>query len=784
MRPGVRAIRWALAGVAVSLGAGGWVWSQSRDELVEGKLQIQVRGSGAAPFGIASGILTSSNTGLNLGRLQEGKGLEGLASGDGVLVDEVYKALVQFRLKPAGRNKLELHEARITYVLACNTTIEYEGDSSIRDHMRDAGSALWRDGVWIVKPPKWVPGSDPRMDVTLVPDGHGRGRFEMDYSVVHPLTVSGESTWKTPVSEIRLEATEGIVTYHADTPFLNIEAPSGAEGFKELMEGMRSFFDSLPMLDVDTRMDFGEDQKIDGTYSEEDGILIAADTYRNLTGAQVAVFVTTGSFAPVLEPVNRDWLPEPDKEGVTVRARVRGQKAPAVKWRFTLYEVTNEKGQCTNCPISGSDPWIPDLELDVSGSPFGAPEQLGPRSWRVETREPEREVHVQVNATDSGAWGRLKAEYLADDQWIVAQVETDLAGGGALDSITIPVDEQGGSNYIADSWEEREDLVPGASRRADDDNEPESEYKGDGLSAYEEYRGFHEAGNLVRTRPKEKDLFFYVEDGLDSKVRAAVEPTGLRVHLVQEDEMGDRTQRIINDNSGGYRRTVQHGLYVAARRLGGNSLGRACSSEADCECQRRRNDVKYGPTPCDRSSLPKVCTRKSGAGQSTPKDTAIVAVDSTVMGRSSPDYLLEVLGHEVMHGVSVEHHGDGDLTLCARGKGDSAEVTLANDECKCLEAGLGVAHSFMPQGTGSGDLQCIMNYANKAAHNFTIFGPVPAAWTSRSSLPKMQTGGRKVGHLCGNPFGTGANAGGQVGDAKRGFGGCKKQVQVSDEGAR
>jgi len=75
--------------------------------------------------------------------------------------------------------------------------------------------------------------------------------------------------------------------------------------------------------------------------------------------------------------------------------------------------------------------------------------------------------------------------------------------------INIPFDDN--RNYISDAWEYDEGKDP----KEDEDDDPHSDnYKGDGLSRYDEYRGFFTQEGYIRTNPNHKDVFVYDPDKL------------------------------------------------------------------------------------------------------------------------------------------------------------------------------------------------------------------------------------------------------------------------------
>ena len=127
----------------------------------------------------------------------------------------------------------------------------------------------------------------------------------------------------------------------------------------------------------------------------------------------------------------------------------------------------------------------------------------------VETAEDGGAATAHVTAMDFGAIGQVRAyAKFKCGGWFPAQVRVN---GTTRDAVSVPVDED--HNLIADFLKDYQGLDPGS----DDDAEPEGDgTKGDGLTAFEEYRGFMVTGYRcgdpvddlhVRTSPKAKNLF-------------------------------------------------------------------------------------------------------------------------------------------------------------------------------------------------------------------------------------------------------------------------------------
>jgi|TARA_Y100000294_G_C8568577_1_gene341823 hypothetical protein len=322
-----------------------------------------------------------------------------------------------------------------------------------------------------------------------------------------------------------------------------------------------------------------------------------------------------------LEVVKKNWRPEHDNEANTlsVTASVEQPAIPA-KFRFTLFEVTREKGWAMNA--GGKDDDSLDLEFLDGLAGFLSPEETSD-GWEIEANRTMTTATVVVKANDYGAWGKLKCEVNVDGHWWPCKSDD---GGGY---VTIPHDED--ENKIADFWEEDKGVSGDAA--ADDDETPEGREPGDGFSNYEEYRGFQIEGTWRDTDPTEKDLFVHNTSGL-AEIESAIDEfeikTELAVHKISEDEF-DRATRIVNFNRGSKqalsrRGNGQKGLLVIVRQL----------------------DDVCGEAVSDHST---------GAVLGGPNITKEVVID--------PSCLLDTTAiHELGHGVNLWHPGGRYLDQC------------------------------------------------------------------------------------------------------------------------
>ena len=259
----------------------------------------------------------------------------------------------------------------------------------------------------------------------------------------------------------------------------------------------------------------------------------------------------------VLEPVGeyKSWTPQlPQGTGntVQVKARIVEPAGMAGKFEFKLEDVGKEPGICMNEPADDADD-----TLDLAIAPVGSGLVFGGDNQTARTESDQTEASVFVQARDWGAYGKLsaKAKIVLGGEEVEVDAVNEKTGEPFL---TIPKDEN--SNSVADAWEEQSGIYPSAAD-ADDDDTPEGKGPGDGLSVYEEYRGFFVQGSHRRLDPRKKDLFVYDPDGL-VRNGALAAATQLEVHFPTASEShcgGSSEDRVVNFNADRYHVVDQHG---------------------------------------------------------------------------------------------------------------------------------------------------------------------------------------------------------------------------------
>jgi hypothetical protein len=494
-----------------------------------------------------------------------------------------------------------------------------------------------------------------------------------------------------------------------------------------------------------------------------------------------------------LEPEDyENWMPEGNLgdvalpgNDITIKATLRRKDDPSaavdkkVRITFTLEKVSSEPGSCMNWPPYGAVA-AKGLRFIQSANPeftVAGPDQ-------AELKTPAKTATIKVSAFDFGGWGRLRAKAVTEDGAEVPvkfKEETD-------PSIPLPLYRD--NDHIAIAWLKEMGQL-GKSPDADDDAEPVGNgSNGDGLTLYEEYRGFSVQGNHVRTDPRRKDLFICDRTGgwATSGIGLFQNSSNLEVHLLDNTELGD--DRVINKNRGvGPHVVDQHGILIIQGPAG--SSPQAVGSWGPPKTTRHIQippGGAYAPAP--------------GNDQAHSDITADIA-------------------HELGHTVDLKHHGDGSLHAVlytwketapgvwqmleqgVSGDSDSASGAIApkgagtpvhllreadGSEWRhgtaapagfAWSAGLQgyLTYAVSKNGECSGDDACVMRYGDKGVYYAegdpaVRYIPDPAQWKPRTTL-------------CGDGQGAGVNAAGhkpqsRYGDAQANHGNCQGQMLVSD----
>lgn len=454
------------------------------------------------------------------------------------------------------------------------------------------------------------------------------------------------------------------------------------------------------------------------------------------------------------------WRPTttPDAEAgdplaVTARVVAMDGSEPAVKvaqFEWTLRDTSREPGVALNFPINATDDRY-DLELSASGPGFA----LVDAKQRVLRSEPSGlSDTVQVVPFDWGGWSTVQVTaVLEGGRRLTGRLKGEIEAG-------LRVPKRAPDSYIADGWKE-ETGAHGADT-SDDEKAPVGDgTKGDGLSLYEEYRGFYEAGEHFGGDPKKKDFFIRLKQagiaigGVQEFQRA----TELKVHYKFTGREFPES-RIINANRDrGPSVTDQHGVIVQVNKA-----------------QKGFYIARGGP--------------------GNPKMITTVDLVSDVAAED-PDELRSSVAHELGHCVNIWHHGEADnKVLWVEDSGKLYEtlrdgtmpptIRVGNEQFDDITSeAIAEAHAEpdktlivvmgRDQGQHSGDDHCFMCYDNAQSYKFRE-GTDLRFWLFDNPIGDS---------LCKKAAGSGVNEAGRIpqsryGPARAGRGDCFHQILVTD----
>lgn len=454
----------------------------------------------------------------------------------------------------------------------------------------------------------------------------------------------------------------------------------------------------------------------------------------------------------------KTWRPSAEHDGsagkpLEVTATVKradGTPAPddVVGFEWELVETSREPGIAINWPTEAKANG--EKEYDLRFEPQG--DQVAATPDNQKLIRPVRNTaqdKVVIKPFDWGGWSTLKVTaVLRDERRLTGRFQ-----GASEDDMRLP--KRRASSLIADDWLTQWN-IPNKGDEMDDDEAPAGDGNaGDGLTLYEEYRGFYENRKHGEGNPMRKDYFAVNKAG--SEVEAALAHfrtiTGLVVHpRVLRTEMD--SGRVINGNyASSPHRVDQHA--VVYQNAGYSGFSRAVG------------------------------------GPSTPKNIEYVGIQTRFPAAptfdANVDYTTSTIAHEALHTVNVWHHGRGDKEVFWNGGGgilfeNAVPITAFNESGSPITAAqanlFGIAGQTVTIGVDggqhSGVEDCVMRYDNAYCYV-----------SKTDALARYVPDAREVAgaQLCDGKDGVSTNAAGNRPQSRFGSatnGQCKSQILVND----
>jgi len=354
----------------------------------------------------------------------------------------------------------------------------------------------------------------------------------------------------------------------------------------------------------------------------------------------------------IIEPQGYDqWRPESAADeatpgnDITVKATLQHEDGSppsalekAQKFEFQLANVSKEPGIAMNYPLAAEAKNTPDLQFDKARNDR-LPIILIGTDQADSFGLPHETASAIVSAYDWGAWGEIKVTAVTGDG---RRIVGYLKGDKLQTSVRLP--KRAKDSFIADGWKTSKGLSSDVQDKDDKEKEPESlpGCDGDGLTVYEEYRGFIEKGKHIEGNLDKKDFFILNLIGADAEwgIWWFTDLTQLEVHKdLKEDEMS-KDDRLINGNCDKCpHRVAQHGVYL--EEVAGISGGETFVLPYNEEYVRARPGLTLRIEMTPRMALE--------AGNYT-----------SMSSLDTPLLYDKIVAHELSHSVGLAHHGEGD----------------------------------------------------------------------------------------------------------------------------
>ena len=459
----------------------------------------------------------------------------------------------------------------------------------------------------------------------------------------------------------------------------------------------------------------------------------------------------------IITPVDYNtWLPKPGinemsyGSEITINLKLQGKNGKPLNQKATSFELrlsgtSREPGMTINYPLNPLNPTLPDLRfLPQPNSNIEEEFQFMTINCTGCTT-----ASVKVDAFDGGGYSTLTAvAVLADKRRITGNL---LVSGGPLETL---LPKRNGS-IIAQSW-----LDANGNPGDYDDNEKSknNSNNGDGLTAYEEYRGVIAEGVFKRLDPQKKELGVAMprsvipnfSEGINwFKTSSEIEVVKFYIHEIAAD-------RRLNKNYATGHFYDQYALVMVTGPLPPGVGGRAYTNNDD---------------PAIPAQTPRVVIDLDQIHTIYMLITNGIRVS---LPFTEDEMVASTIAHEISHGVNVAHHGDlPDVASPLIANNNTSPVRHIYDVngTEITTRPFTIARTIGSAGSQeSGDLSCFMAYNPYCVWAYT---PGVNGTEEFRQVPSMSLGRL----LCKSDAPTGLNTmQGYFGKATNGY--CISQIRL------
>ena len=443
-----------------------------------------------------------------------------------------------------------------------------------------------------------------------------------------------------------------------------------------------------------------------------------------------------------LQQTPTDWLPDTTTVDLESKLMYRADKK---NWKdgfahmcrihfFNLFEESNETGMANNFPQKDKANQCPDLrieeqdELEVYAikprEPHKICSDLDKYLVDARTKEPENKFTIEIRSEDYAAFGKLVSwanKHRSNRGWdkkhgplywsvpLTLRERTHPSKRLRLrtnpdNRVTIPRDVD--ENHVADNWHitvnrVKKYLDP-VNLKEDIENVPRGDgAKGDGLSIFEEYRGFitSKPNIHVRSNPRHKNVFIVNKHELDwSMFQSAFK---YKVYELNHDLVHiPRVWKTINDTELGH-------CFVNFNRSRGYNHDQAGIILFDGNGTIVNEHSNYG------WSLNRFNTKGPLGPPNTVYGAMInvenIKTESERLRFNNDVKLKNVIAHELGHSINTYHHGEaihsrsGNKTCLMRYDNSHGEKEdIATSLCTLANRNNNIVKRFGKPRTGRG----------------------------------------------------------------------------------
>ncbi len=290
-------------------------------------------------------------------------------------------------------------------------------------------------------------------------------------------------------------------------------------------------------------------------------LLIFSFLFRSYAAEQVPI--QSGQGATITLSVEPTWIPT-DTNHCEITVSITGD-APNSHITFQLHS-SNWPGTCMNFgdkrDLSADLIFVKSDNTSTDGIKNGTPI---PFTWHASTdgsaitvkwshidnHTPEPFV-VKVRSRDFGSVGKVAAGlYIGDSGYSTAEGSLPVVSGNA---VYIAAHQKTKAGWVGWDGTDNEDDESGPEDVPKTEaNRTSNSYNGDGITAFEEYRGFYVGNPAItgqpvhtRTSPNKRDIYLYTELSTYGFGRADALPSIFQLYHVSSDLMGGTGDRVMN----------------------------------------------------------------------------------------------------------------------------------------------------------------------------------------------------------------------------------------------